>query len=381
MIARSGVPLAPLTTLQIGGPASRMADLDREADLADAVRDADRHGEPLFVLGEGSNIVVGDAGFPGLVVRMRTRGVDVHREGDRVVLDVAAGEPWDALVARAVAEGWRGLECMSGIPGLVGGTPIQNVGAYGQEVGDTITHVRVFDRTAGIFVDMGRTACGFGYRASIFKRNERYIVTGVRFELAIGDASVPLRYAELDVGKLSVEPGCAGPAPGRARETPCIALRRRKGMVVDPQDPDSVSAGSFFMNPVVDAAKLVEVESSAGERPPRFDAGDGRFKLAAAWLVERAGFPKGWGTGRVGVSRKHALALVNRGGATAEELLFAARTIRDGVRARFGVELEPEPVLSRQASLLAGIRLGLGANATQAHPGTGPRRLKWGRHP
>ncbi len=336
------VPLAPLTTLQIGGPAARMADLDREADVADAVRDADQCQEPLFVLGEGSNVVVADEGFPGLVVRMLLRGIDVRREGDRVVLDVAAGEPWDALVALAVAEGWRGLECMSGIPGLVGGTPIQNVGAYGQEVGETITRVRVFDRTAGAFIDMDRSACGFGYRASVFKRNERYIVTSVRFELEVGDSSVPLRYAELTTA-LSVEPGAQVPLKD-ARET-VVALRRRKGMVVDPQDPESVSAGSFFVNPVVDAARLAAVEAKAGERPPRFDAGDGQFKLAAAWLVERAGFPKGWGAGRVGVSRKHALALVNRGGATAMELLDAARTIRDGVWAKFGVELEPEPVL------------------------------------
>ncbi len=342
MIVVDDIPLAPLTTLQIGGPAARMAGLDREADVVDAVRDADGNGEPLFVLGEGSNVVVADEGFPGLVVRMQMRGVEVRRDGDRVVLDVAAGEPWDALVARAVGEGWRGLECMSGIPGLVGGTPIQNVGAYGQEVGETITRVRVFDRIAGAFADMDRSACGFGYRASVFKRNERYVVTGVRFELEIADASVPLRYAELTTA-LGVQPGARVPLR-QARET-VVALRRRKGMVIDTDDPESVSAGSFFVNPVVDEAMLTDVEARAGERTPRFDAGGGRFKLAAAWLVERAGFPKGWGTGRVGVSRKHALALVNRGGATSGELLAAARTIRDGVRARFGVELEPEPVL------------------------------------
>jgi UDP-N-acetylmuramate dehydrogenase len=336
------VPLAPLTTLQIGGPASRMVDLDREADVVDAVRDAERGGEPVFVLGEGSNVVVADAGFPGVALRMRTRGVRVRREDSRVVLDVAAGEPWDALVARAVDEGWRGFECMSGIPGLAGATPIQNVGAYGQEVGETITRVRVFDRIRGALADMDHGACGFGYRASIFKRSERYIVTGVRFELPIGDTSAPLRYAELTTA-LSIEPGAQVPL-ARARET-VIALRRRKGMVIDPQDPDSVSAGSFFVNPVVDGRTLAEVEARAGERPPSFDAGDGRFKLAAAWLVERAGFAKGWSLGRVGVSRKHALALVNRGGASAGELLHAARTIRDGVRARFDVELVPEPVL------------------------------------
>ena len=228
-------------------------------------------------------------------------------------------------------------------PGLVGGTPIQNVGAYGQEVTDTITRVRVFDRAAGSFVEMDRRACGFGYRASVFKRSERWIVTSVRFEFALGSDAAPPGYAELSRA-LS-----AGGKPARVsletlRET-VLALRRAKGMVVDPDDPDSVSAGSFFVNPVVGAAALADVEARAGERPPFFEAGAGRFKLAAAWLVERAGFPRGWGRGRVGVSRKHALALVNRGGATAHELLAAARSIRDGVRARFGVELDPEPVL------------------------------------
>ena len=339
---RTQVPLAPLTTLKIGGPAARMADLEREADVVDAVRQADRDGAALFVLGEGSNVVVGDAGFPGLVARMLARGIEARREGDRVVVEVAAGEPWDAFVARAIDEGWRGVECMSGIPGLVGGTPIQNVGAYGQEVGETITAVRAFDRAAGAFVDLGREACGFGYRASVFKRSDRWIVTGVRFEFERASSSAPLRYAELTTA-LGVEAGARVPL-GIARDA-ILALRRRKGMVVDPGDPDSVSAGSFFVNPVVDALALASVEERAGERPPRFDAGGGRHKLAAAWLVERAGFPKGWGGGRVGVSTKHALSLVNRGGATAGELLAAARTIRDGVRSRFGVELEPEPVL------------------------------------
>ena len=342
MIFRTQVPLASLTTLRIGGPAARMADLEREADVVDAVRAADRDAARLFVLGEGSNVVVGDRGFPGLVARMATRGVEARREGDRVVVDVAAGEPWDAFVARAADEGWRGIECLSGIPGLVGGTPIQNVGAYGQEVGETVARVRVFDRTAGAFVDLARGSCGFGYRASLFKRSDRWIVTSVRFELEVAASSAPLRYAEL-VAALAVEAGARVPLR-RARET-ILALRRGKGMVVDPNDPDSVSAGSFFVNPVVDASVLATVEARAGERPPRFDAGDGRFKLAAAWLVERAGFPKGWGSGRVGVSRKHALALVNRGSASAGELLAVARAIRDGVRARFGVELEPEPVL------------------------------------
>jgi UDP-N-acetylmuramate dehydrogenase len=340
-IARHDVSLAPLTTLRLGGPAARMVDLDRESDVFDAVREAPV--DAFFVLGEGSNVVVGDGGFPGLVARMAIRGVSVTADRDRVVVDVGAGEPWDGFVARAVDEGWRGVECLSGIPGLVGGTPIQNVGAYGQEVGDTIAGVRAFDCEAGGFVDLEPAQCGFGYRASVFKRSRRWIVTGVRFVFEVGAHAAPVRYGELSTALAAATDGAA-PVPLRTVRETVVALRRRKGMVLDPGDPDSVSAGSFFVNPVVDGQRLAAVEAAAGARPPSFDAGPGRHKLAAAWLVERAGFPKGWGDGRVGVPRKHALALVNRGGASAAELLSAARQIRDGVRTRFGVELEPEPV-------------------------------------
>jgi UDP-N-acetylmuramate dehydrogenase len=334
------VPLAPRTTLRIGGPAARMVEMSTEDDVASAVQEASVHGEPLFVLGGGSNVVVADDGFPGLVARMTIRGISAVRDGDRVVVDVGAGEEWDALVARAVDEGWRGIASLSGIPGLVGGTPIQNVGAYGEEVADVIDRVRVFDRTASAFVDLRPTECRFGYRASLFKHDDRWIVTRVRFAFDRGrDATV--RYAEL-ARALSTHEGAAAPA-GVVRDA-VIALRRSKGMVLDPTDPDTTSAGSFFVNPVVDAAVAARIQAIAGA-PPRFAAGEGRVKLAAAWLVERAGFAKGWGEGRVGVSRKHALALVNRGGASARELLDVARTIRDGVRARFGVVLEPEPVL------------------------------------
>jgi UDP-N-acetylmuramate dehydrogenase len=332
------VALAPLTTLRIGGPAARITDVVSETDVVDAVRDG-RDG--LFVLGGGSNVVIGDDGVPGLVARMAMRGVEVKRESGRVVVDVAAGEDWDTFVARAVDEGWRGVECLSGIPGLVGGTPIQNVGAYGQEVSETIVSVRVFDRSAGAFAVVDARDCGFGYRASVFKRSDRWIVTSVRFAFDVARDSAPVRYAEL-AKALGVSEGERAPMR-HLRET-VIRLRRGKGMVLDAADPDSVSAGSFFVNPVVDERTAAEVEARAGVRPPRFEAGEGKWKLAAAWLVERAGFVKGWGDGRVGVSRKHALALVNRGGATAAELITAARTIRDGVKERFGVELEPEPV-------------------------------------
>jgi UDP-N-acetylmuramate dehydrogenase len=338
---RAGVPLAPLTTLRIGGAARRMVDVEREEDVVAAVRDADGRGEPLFVLGEGSNVVVGDEGFPGLVARMAIAGVTARGSGDRVVVDAGAGEGWDEFVARCVREGWRGVECLSGIPGRVGATPIQNVGAYGQEVAESILSVRAFDRVAGEFRTIDAASCGFGYRASVFKRSDRWIVTSVRFSFEIAADSAPLRYAEL-VRALGLREGDRAPS-SVVRET-IVALRRSKGMVLSADDPESVSAGSFFVNPVVDAAALTRVESVAGEHLPRFEAGDGRYKLAAAWLVERAGFAKGWGDGPAGVSRKHALALVNRGGATARELVACARTIRDGVRDRFGVVLEPEPV-------------------------------------
>jgi UDP-N-acetylmuramate dehydrogenase len=341
MRMRTDVPLAPLTTLRVGGPAARLAELEREADVVDAVRDVDGRGESLFILGDGSNVVVGDGGFPGLVARMRSRGIEVQPGGDQVLVDVAAGESWDELVERATEEGWSGVACISGVPGLVGATPIQNVGAYGQEVSETIVSVRAFDREVGAFVDMNAGACGFGYRASVFKRESRWIVTRVRFAFARGDETV-VRYAEL-ARALSVADGESAPSR-RVREV-VIALRRAKGMVLDASDPDSVSAGSFFVNPVVDGQRLASIEGAAGARPPRFAAGAGRFKVPAAWLVERAGFPRGWGHARAGVSRKHALAIVNRGGATASELLTVARAIRDGVRRRFEVVLEPEPVL------------------------------------
>jgi UDP-N-acetylmuramate dehydrogenase len=341
MRTRLNVPLAPLTTLRVGGPAARLVELEREEDVLEVVREADRRGEVLFVLGEGSNVVVGDDGVDGVVARMIMRGVHVTAEPDRVVVDVAAGESWDALVERAVDEGWRGVACISGVPGLVGATPIQNVGAYGQEVGETIVGVRAFDRRARSFVDLAPSACGFGYRSSAFKRDAgRYIVTRVRFAFERGDETV-VRYAELSRA-LSVADGASAPSR-RVREA-VVVLRRAKGMILDAADPESVSAGSFFVNPVLDAAGLAAIEAGTEERVPRFDAGGGRFKVPAAWLVERAGFPKGWGTERAGVSRKHALALVNRGGATAQDLLAVARSIRDGVSRRFGVVLEPEPV-------------------------------------
>jgi UDP-N-acetylmuramate dehydrogenase len=340
MIVRDGVPLAPMTTLRLGGPAARLAEVSTEEDVALAVRDARARSERLFVLGAGSNVVVGDDGFPGLTVRMAIRGIAVRAHGEDVIADVGAGEDWDALVARAVDEGWSGIESISGVPGQVGATPVQNVGAYGQEVCQTIVSVRAYDRASNGFVDLDAGACGFAYRSSIFKRSDRWIVTRVRFAFPARREGT-VRYAELS-RTLGVAEGSL--APARAVRDAVVWLRRSKGMVLDPADPESVSVGSFFVNPVVDAAAERDVASRAGAAPPAFDAPDGKRKLAAGWLVERAGFTKGWGSGRVGVSRKHALALVHRGGGTTRELLALARSIRDGVRERFGVVLEPEPV-------------------------------------
>ena len=353
MHARADVSLASRTTLGLGGRAARMVEPSSEAEIVAAVADADARGEPLLVLGGGSNVVIGDEGFAGLAVCVASRGVRVRRGAadGRVLVDAQAGEAWDALVARCVGEGLAGIECMSGIPGLVGATPMQNVGAYGQEVSDTIVSVRAFDRRAGALVDLAAGACGFQYRDSMFKRTDRYVIVAVRFALR-DDAGLglPVRSAELERA-LGLREGER--APAAAIRSAVLALRRAKGMVVDATDPDSVSAGSFFVNPVVTSEVLAATEQRArsdgalgeGATMPRFAMSDARWKLSAGWLIERAGFAKGFTSGHVGVSRKHALALVHRGGGTTRELLDLARVIRDAVHARFGLTLLPEPVL------------------------------------
>jgi UDP-N-acetylmuramate dehydrogenase len=342
------VPLAPMTSLRVGGAARRLVEAKDEAELVAQILDADGRGEPVLVLGGGSNLVVGDGGFEGLVVRVASRGVQLKRAAEQVRLEVAAGEPWDALVERCVEEGLSGIECLSGIPGLVGATPIQNVGAYGQEVKETIAEVRVLDRRARAVVSFEASRCRFTYRASVFKGDERFVVLAVTFALESRPESARLRYPEL-TRALAVEPGARAPLQEVRRAI--LALRRAKGMVLDPNDPDSVSAGSFFVNPLLDAVELEALEEKLARRGldpasvPRFPGEDGRTKVSAAWLIERAGFVKGWGEGRAGISRKHALALVNRGGASASELLDIARSIQCGVREAFGVALEPEPVI------------------------------------
>lgn len=336
-----GPALADYTTLQLGGPATRMVEAGTEAAIVAAVAATDAAGEALLVLAGGSNLVVADAGFPGTVVRIVSRGI--AEEGERLV--VAAGEPWDPFVARAVAAGRAGVECLSGIPGSVGATPIQNVGAYGQEVAETIVAVRAFDRLAARVVELPAADCGFSYRSSVFKRTPgRWVVLAVTYALPRQDSARAIRYAEL-ARALGVAEGER--APLAAVREAVLALRRRKGMVLDPGDPDTVSVGSFFTNPVLDAAAFAALAARVDDaaRLPRFPQPDGTVKTSAAWLIERAGFTRGYGDpATVAISGKHTLALTNRGAGTTAQLVALAREIAGGVRERFGVELEPEPV-------------------------------------
>jgi UDP-N-acetylmuramate dehydrogenase len=341
-------PLAPYTTLGLGGPAKSLVTASSESDLLSAVRGADTVGDPVLILGGGSNLVIGDEGFPGTVVRVATRGITYDRSGERVLVHVAAGENWDDVVAATIGEGLAGLECLSGIPGRAGATPIQNVGAYGQEVAEAITTVQVLDRENGSVLTLPNASVDFAYRTSMFKRSAgRHVVLHVVFELYEEKLSRPVRYAEL-AAELGVPAGDRVPcADVRAA---VLTIRGRKGMVISPDDPDSRSAGSFFTNPVLDAGQLASVESAAQARSlgpvPRFGAGDGLVKVPAAWLIERSGFARGYGApGPAHVSTKHTLALVNAGTATTADLLTLAREIVAGVRAAFGVTLEPEPVM------------------------------------
>ncbi len=338
--------LADLTTLRLGGPAGRFVEAHSEDELVSLVREADTAGEPVLVLAGGSNVVVADEGFPGTVVHVLTRGVE--RDADQLVAQ--AGEPWDAFVAASVEEGLAGIECLSGIPGSIGATPIQNVGAYGQEVAEVITAVRVLNRLTGQVAELTPDECEFTYRSSAFKREPgEWVVLAVSFRLDPQPHSRPIRYAEL-ARTLGVDLGESAPLAD-VRET-VLSLRRSKGMVLDPDDPDSVSAGSFFTNPILDPAHFeqlaerVAADLGPEARLPSWQEPEGQVKTSAAWLVERAGFGRGHGApGPIMVSTKHSLALTNRGGGTTAELLALAREIQVGVRNRFGVELTPEPVL------------------------------------
>jgi UDP-N-acetylmuramate dehydrogenase len=329
------------TTLRLGGPARSWVRATTEDELVDAVRRADEAGEPVLVLAGGSNLVVSDEGFPGTVVEVATTGVRADHEGDDptcggVIVTVAAGEPWDPFVAQAVERHWVGLEALSGIPGSVGATPIQNVGAYGQEVSQTLASVRVWDRTLRGMRTFAAADCGFGYRTSRFKADPgRHVVLEVTFQLRQGELGAPVTYAEL-ARELDLEVGARAPMTDVRRAV--LDLRTSKGMVLDPGDHDTWSAGSFFTNPVV-------APEDIPDGAPSWPQPDGAVKTSAAWLIEHAGFGKGYGDGPVRLSTKHTLALTNRGGAATADLLALAREIRDGVEQRFSIRLVNEPVL------------------------------------
>ena len=377
---REQVALSEFTTLRLGGPARRFVEAATDEEIIAEVRSADERGEPMLILGGGSNLVISDDGFPGTVIHVATKGIrrddaDSANGSGAVAVTVAAGEDWDAVVASCVAERLAGLECLSGIPGLAGATPIQNVGAYGQEVAETITLVRAYDRERGDVVELPARDCGFGYRTSAFKRSARsvaaldgwggftgnFVLLNVVFGLDRSPLSRPVRYREL-AHRLGLAEGERAPL-GDARAA-VLGLRRGKGMVLDSGDPDTRSAGSFFTNPILDAGQFAALQSVVAARCgpdvsiPRYPADAGYVKISAAWLIERAGFRKGYtgqegtseGAGSPGlpgarISAKHTLALVNPGGATAASLLGLAREVRDGVRDVFGVDLATEPVV------------------------------------
>ncbi|MGW6459147.1 UDP-N-acetylmuramate dehydrogenase [Streptomyces sp. NPDC055078] len=338
-------PLAPLTTFRLGGPATRLVTATTDDEVVAAVREADASGTPLLIIGGGSNLVIGDKGFDGTALRIATKGVRLG--GTR--LELAAGEVWAEAVALTVAASLAGIECLAGIPGSAGATPIQNVGAYGQEVSSTITEVVAYDRRDGETVTLANADCAFSYRHSLFKQHpDRYVVLRVRFELEDARGlSGPIKYAET-ARALGAEPGERKGIDAVHRTV--LALRARKGMVLDPDDHDTWSAGSFFTNPVLDAGQYaafldrVRTRLGDGAAPPAYPAGDGRTKTSAAWLIDKAGFTKGYGCGPARISTKHTLALTNRGEATTEDLLALAREVVAGVRDAFGVTLVNEPV-------------------------------------
>lgn len=346
MKLEENIPLAPLTTLHVGGPARYFVEAHSEAHIKDALSFAAHRRLPLFVLGGGSNLLVADEGWPGLVLKVALPGVEYEGEGDNTIFYAAAGDNWDDLVALTVSKNCAGLECMSGIPGTVGGTPVQNVGAYGQEVAQTITRVRVLEITSGKVRDLNNAGCGFAYRTSIFNTSARgrYIVLEVGYRLRQGGTPT-LEYSDL---KTYFAAAACTPSLQQVREA-VRKIRQSKAMLLVPGDEDCRSAGSFFKNPLVSASEAARIHRLAEQRVPgkalpQFPAQQGLVKLPAAWLVEQSGFPKGYTCGPVGISRKHALAIVNRGGATARDIVALKDEVQKKVFALWGVRLRPEPV-------------------------------------
>ena len=344
MTVRERVALAPYTTLGVGGPARWFVEATDEATLREALAWSRARGVALRMLGGGSNVVVADAGVEALVVRVGLRGVTTREAGRVVDITAAAGEPWDDLVALAVARGWAGLECLSGIPGLVGATPMQNVGAYGQEVSDTVVAVRALDTTTGEALTLSPAECGFAYRDSAFKSREpgRYVVLAVTYRLQPGGAPT-LGYA--DVERAVAARGLTAPTLADVRAS-VLAIRRAKSMVLDAGDPNRRSCGSFFTNPIVTPDAAARVAERAGDPTlPRWPQADGGVKLSAAWLIERAGYRRGQREGAVGLSTAHALAVVAHDGARAADVLGFARRLQASVAERFGVRLALEPAV------------------------------------
>jgi UDP-N-acetylmuramate dehydrogenase len=340
-VLREHVPLESFCTLGVGGPARWFARANTNEDVRAIHQWCAEHEIPLFVLGGGSNLVVSDEGFDGLVLSMAVSGVTMTKGPGSTIVNAGAGEPWDQLVETVVAQALSGVECLSGIPGTVGGTPIQNVGAYGQEVSTVIDRVIAFDRTQTELVELSPADCRFSYRMSRFKADDtrRFIVCGVSFRLAHATPTVsyPDLIAELERRAVS------SPFPIDVRDA-VLTIRRRKGMVLDASDPDTRSVGSFFMNPVVTLDDRERIASTAGDAVPGFAMADGRVKIPAAWLIERSGVRKGMGERTVGLSTKHPLAIVNRGGATSSDVISFAVRVKRAVLGWCGVWLRPEPV-------------------------------------
>ena len=332
--------LSHFTTLRIGGPAQTFVEVGETDDLVAQFAAADDAGTPIVAIAGGSNVVVGDAGFAGTVARIATRGIDVFRDGDDIVVTAAAGEQWDRLVARAVGDQWSGIEALSGIPGSVGAAPIQNIGAYGHEIAEVLESVRAYDRRSRQVTTMSADECRFGYRTSRFKtERDRWVILDVTLRLTADRDSAPVRYAELaSTLDLAVDDRALATQVRRA----VLGLRRAKGMVLDIEDHDTWSVGSFFTNPILTVGQTLPDEA------PRWPTDEGHVKASAAWLIEQAGFNKGYSIhpdSAASLSTKHTLAITNRGGATAADVLELARVIRDTVNDKFSIELTPEPVL------------------------------------
>jgi UDP-N-acetylmuramate dehydrogenase len=347
-LIQNNIALAPYTTLGIGGPARFFCTIAAEHDIPAALRYAKKNDLDTFVLGGGSNLLISDEYYEGLVLHMAIPGIAAKEHGSKVLYDVGAGESWDAFVSRAIRNGCSGIECLAGIPGTVGGTPVQNVGAYGQEVSETIASVRVYDTESESFTELAPAQCGFRYRQSIFNSTDagRYIVTHVRFALH-KDGAPTLAYADLQ------KHFAGNPNPTLAEVVAAVReIRRAKGMLIVPGDPDCRSAGSFFKNPIVDAAVIPQIARALGideEKVPRYSAAAGpatasQVKIPAAWLLEQAGFHKGFTMGPAGISSRHTLALINRGNATATDIIALRNEIQRTIESRFGIKLQQEPV-------------------------------------